>query len=328
MMSDKRYQVFVSSTYTDLKEERQVVIQTLMEMDCIPAGMELFPAADQDQFEFIKKIIDDCDYYLLIIGGRYGSETTEGISYTEKEYDYAVQKGIKVIALIHDNIENLPAKDVDGDPEIKKRLDAFREKAKTGRVVKFWNNSDHLAGLVALSLTKTIKMHPAVGWVRANQGSSTELLSQLNSLRQKNEALQSQLDTVPKPSSIDISTLSQGDDQFALTGTMVIGHTQKTWNYETTWNSLFAMLGPELFNGNTDSSIGKRIAQYALKQKNINTTSLTLDVDIKNQIKIQLNVLGLITFSGNIWKITDYGKDVVTQLLVVKKEPVDPKKTV
>lgn len=87
---DKRYQVFVSSTYSDLHEERSKVIQTLMEMDCIPAGMELFPAIDQEQFEFIKKVIDDCDYYLLIIGGRYGSLTNDGISFTEKEYDYAV----------------------------------------------------------------------------------------------------------------------------------------------------------------------------------------------------------------------------------------------
>ena len=62
---EKRYQVFVSSTYTDLKEERRHVTQALMEMDCIPAGMELFPAADEEQWEFIKRVIDDCDYYLL-----------------------------------------------------------------------------------------------------------------------------------------------------------------------------------------------------------------------------------------------------------------------
>ena len=59
---DKRYQVFVSSTFADLKDERSNVIQTLMEMDCIPAGMELFPALDEEQFEFIKKVIDDSDY--------------------------------------------------------------------------------------------------------------------------------------------------------------------------------------------------------------------------------------------------------------------------
>ena len=80
---EKRYQVFVSSTYADLREERQRVIQALMEMDCIPSGMELFPAADEEQWHFIRKVIDDCDYYLLIIGGRYGL-TPEGLSYTEK----------------------------------------------------------------------------------------------------------------------------------------------------------------------------------------------------------------------------------------------------
>ena len=98
---DKRYQIFVSSTYADLKEERQRVIQALMEMDCIPAGMELFPAADEEQWLFIKKVIDDCDYYLLVLGGRYGSTTSDGISYTEKEFDYAVSIGLKVVALIH-----------------------------------------------------------------------------------------------------------------------------------------------------------------------------------------------------------------------------------
>ena len=72
---DKRYQVFISSTYSDLKEERGKVMQTVMSLDCIPAGMEFFTAIDSEQLEFIKKIIDDCDYYILIIGGKYGSMT-------------------------------------------------------------------------------------------------------------------------------------------------------------------------------------------------------------------------------------------------------------
>jgi hypothetical protein len=98
---EKRYQVFVSSTSSDLKQERRNVTQVLMEMDCIPAGMQLFPAADEEEWEFIKRIIDDCDYYLLIIGGRYGLTTPDGMSYTGKEYDYALEEGLKTIALIH-----------------------------------------------------------------------------------------------------------------------------------------------------------------------------------------------------------------------------------
>jgi hypothetical protein len=60
---EKRYQVFVSSTYEDLKVERQEVMHALLEQECIPSGMELFPAASEDQWTLIKEVIDDCDYY-------------------------------------------------------------------------------------------------------------------------------------------------------------------------------------------------------------------------------------------------------------------------
>ena len=69
---EKKYQVFVSSTYEDLQEERREVMQALLELDCIPCGMEFFPAANEDQWTLIKNVIDDCDYYLVIVGGRYG----------------------------------------------------------------------------------------------------------------------------------------------------------------------------------------------------------------------------------------------------------------
>ena len=64
--SKKKYQVFVSSTYEDLKEERKEVMQALLELDCIPSGMELFPAADDDQWTLIKRVINECDYYIVI----------------------------------------------------------------------------------------------------------------------------------------------------------------------------------------------------------------------------------------------------------------------
>jgi hypothetical protein len=98
MTVSKKYQVFVSSTYTDLQEERQEVIKALLELDCFPAGMEFFPSTDDDQWTLIKRIIDECDYYIIIIGGRYGSVTPEGISHTEKEYRYALETGKPIIA--------------------------------------------------------------------------------------------------------------------------------------------------------------------------------------------------------------------------------------
>src|SRR3954471_18678621 len=137
-MPATRYQVFVSSTFIDLQEARRQVQWALLQMDCIPAGMELFPAADEEQFEFIKKVIDDCDYYLVLIAGRYGSTTSEGVSYTEKEFDYAVEKGIPVLAFLHADPNSIPVGQSELDPKARERLAAVRTKASTSRLVKMW----------------------------------------------------------------------------------------------------------------------------------------------------------------------------------------------
>lgn len=89
----KKLQVFVSSTFTDLQSERQAAVQAILKAGHIPAGMELFTASDKSQWEIIKRWIDESDVYMLILGGRYGSvDKDTGISYTEMEYDYAVQQ--------------------------------------------------------------------------------------------------------------------------------------------------------------------------------------------------------------------------------------------
>ncbi|WP_214629728.1 DUF4062 domain-containing protein [Paenibacillus agaridevorans] len=123
---EKRYQVFISSTYQDLIEERQEVMQALLELDCIPSGMELFPAANDDQWSLIKKVIEDSDYYMVIIGGRYGSIGPEGISYTEMEYHYAVSCGKPVIAFLHKSPGELPANRTERTQENIVKLEQFR----------------------------------------------------------------------------------------------------------------------------------------------------------------------------------------------------------
>ena len=163
--ANKRYQVFVSSTYADLADERRAVIQTIMELDCIPAGMEAFPAADEEQLQFIKKVIDDCDYYVLIVGGRYGSVDTSGVSYTQREYEYAVFKEIPVLAFLHNKPDEIPVLKTDArNSEKSAALTAFRLEVGKGRMVKMWSEPRELPGLVALSLSKAIKMKPGIGW--------------------------------------------------------------------------------------------------------------------------------------------------------------------
>jgi hypothetical protein len=113
----RRYQVFVSSTFEDLKEERQHVMQALLESKCIPTGMELFPATSAEQWELIKRVIDECDYYMVIVAGRYGSIGKTGVGYTEMEFDYATQSGKPVIGFYHQNPELLVGAKLEGTSE-------------------------------------------------------------------------------------------------------------------------------------------------------------------------------------------------------------------
>lgn len=164
----KRYQIFVSSTFTDLKTERGKVMETILSYDCFPAGMEMFPAMDEEQFEYIKRIIDDSDYYLLIIGGRYGSMDKDGKSWTEKEYDYAVSKGIPVIIFDHEDFTKLPANKTDQNDKKRRKLVKFKKKAAERKLIKYWTNADDLALAVSTSLRSVLQLQPRIGWVRAN----------------------------------------------------------------------------------------------------------------------------------------------------------------
>lgn len=101
---EKKLQIFVSSTFEDLRKERQLVIEAILEMGHLPAGMEYFVSDNIEQFELIKKWIQESDAYILISGGRYGSineSDAKKRSYTHLEYEYAskLKKPVKVLRL-------------------------------------------------------------------------------------------------------------------------------------------------------------------------------------------------------------------------------------
>lgn len=327
---DKRYQVFVSSTYTDLRDERQTVIQTLMKMDCIPAGMELFPAIDEDQWNFIQKVIDDCDYYLIIVGGRYGSITSEGISYTEKEYDYAVEKGIKVIALLRNNLDSIPVSKTDTNPNKKEKLDAFISKLKTGRLVSFWNDEKELPGLVALSLITTMKQHPAIGWVRGNQIPNETLLLELEKLRKENDELKKQKNNEQQSLTITNElkeNLANFDDNFTITGTFENTEEKCEWTYSASWRNIFISISPYFLETPSDSEIEEAITRYVTEQDPrlaktvyLKDYSMKTSINSLHYIKIQFMALGLISKEG-YWELTDYGKKEMIKGRAVKKQP-------
>lgn len=323
---DKRYQVFVSSTYADLKEERRKVIQTLMEMDCIPAGMEMFPAFDEEQFNFIKRIIDDSDYYILVIGGRYGSLTPEGISYTEQEFDYAIQRGLKVIAFLHGSPETLMVAQTDNNPELAKRLLDFRAKAQTGRLVRYWQSAEELPGLVSLSLHKTIKTYPAIGWVRATEAGSSELLAQINALRLENEQLRLRAPEIQEKYNFpEIADMSESVNLHGTCGMPSPG-SKSQWSDNITWQEIFSAIAPALLSNPLDAAVNSTLATAIYEKKGMSGDFINLNEQDFLTVKVQLRALGLVEVTSIApgaqlrWSLTPAGESKMMELRVIKSK--------
>ena len=164
----KKYQVFVSSTYKDLKEERLAVTQHLLKMGFIPVGMEQFPASNMSQMEYIKMMLDDCDYYLLILAGKYGTVDTDGVGFTEKEYDYAIANGIPVMSILIKDIgklENSKCEETDAGRTL---LQNFRKKVAASKMVDFYTDIGSLTSAVGAAVFRCVRDFPAKGWIRGD----------------------------------------------------------------------------------------------------------------------------------------------------------------
>lgn len=186
-MTDKKYQVFISSTFKDLEEERSDIIKAILELYHIPIGMEMFSAEDEEQWEIIRRTIDISDYYILILGFRYGSETSEGISFTQKEYEYAIERKIPILALLLK--DDVPLTNTQRDNDLTK-INNFREIVlSNSKMADFWSNKDELSRKVSTALMKQIMQKPAIGWIRGNQAISKEFSEELSQLSKENREL-------------------------------------------------------------------------------------------------------------------------------------------
>jgi len=162
----RKYQIFISSTYIDLIEERKAVQDAILKLDHLPVGMEAFGARSKSQWDVIKKTIDSSDYYVLIIGYRYGSIAEDGIGYTEKEFRYARDKGIPIIAFVKEEGLPITKKDIETLPEMQEKLSKFIESVKDNREVAWWRTKDELCNKVITSLYKEFNENERCGWIR------------------------------------------------------------------------------------------------------------------------------------------------------------------
>lgn len=312
---DKRYQVFISSTFEDLKEERQAVLRAILMLDHMPAGMELFPATDDAAWQLICDVIDASDYYVLVLGGRYGSLDEEGIGFTEKEHRYALSLGIPVVPFLHSNPDNLPRGKTETGPESWKKLQTFRKEVESKHTCMYWSTADELKAQVIVGMTATTKRHPRKGWIRAGGLASEEASRQILELQKvvaEQNALISRVSTSPPEG---VENLSQGDDEieieFKVTFQLIGGawdHPERIirdrYKTRVTWNQLFEAFAPNLTEPQRETKVRSDIARYLRerhdrefgeKHPDYNPTSSTISETMFQTIRLQFTALGLIS---------------------------------
>jgi hypothetical protein len=316
-----KYQVFISSTYEDLKQEREIVIKAVLEMGHIPIGMEMFSAADEEQWRIIARHIDESDYYCVLVAHRYGS-VTEGISYTRKEYQYAIDQGIPALGFLVDDTVSWPPEMIDKNASDVEALTDFKNLVKT-KPISRWKGADDLYGKVSIALMKEMTANPRDGWVRASTAMGPQVTVELTRLSAENASLRSQIDQLSRrlEGADEAEVRASFDDlrsrKLKLNYKYVKG--EKEWSVadKLTLASCLFNLAPSLTTEIEVTEAAAQLAMYIRKDKD--RPWWTVATNQMRDVFSDLMALGLVTPSkrkhgvtdkGQYWTLTDLGHAV------------------
>ena len=193
----RKYQVFISSTFQDLKEARAEAIIGVSMCRHIPVALDDFPPAHNDAIDVIRREIEASQVYVLILGARYGSvEAGKDIGYVEREYDLALERAkhgemrFLVFVLNSDEVAT-ERRNLDATIEADRieighhdKLKAFHAKVTANRFCKPWtrNNLRAIREGVILALS-SLPFEPDApgGFVRETPQASSETLLRIAS---------------------------------------------------------------------------------------------------------------------------------------------------
>ena len=313
----------------------------LLSMGMIPTGMELYPTEANNQWPMIQQVINECDYYVVLLGGRYGTLSPMGLSYTHREYIYAATKRKPVIAFLHDQPELLDggSRETSRDGDV--RFQDFRKLLQEKTVFRYWNSPKDLGQVVRKAMPQFIKQHPATGWVRAGQISDLNQARELQEMRKRLEELEREKEELTAGWRPPIETLARGSDLVSLQyscNAYIKGDCKVTMaETRLTWDQVFATVGPQMMNEVAESAmrqaLEEHIAEHALEDVQAHlpkahaVRNIVISTQSFNQVKIQLRALGLIRkvarrdqTGATWWQLTPLGDQTMTQVLAATRK--------
>lgn len=323
----KKLQIFVSSTYIDLKEERQAAVEAILKSGNIPAGMELSTAGDKSQLETITRWIDESDVYFLILGGRYGSiESTTGNSYTEIEYDYAKSIDKPTFAIVITD-EYLNKKVQENSIEFMERensekLKKFRDKVLSN-ISSFYDSPNDIKLAIHETLEDFKERYQFSGWIPGdNETQNAKLLEENSKLKDK--ILQLEQSNNFQEICFKVPDLAEMTDYYQFNCLYYPNGSNEPIKKEMnfTWNELFASIAPWVLD-NPEDKIAKaallKLCRNSIGEK-IKLDDLLVGNEILQAIKIQFMANGLIDSSGYSWDLTDKGRSGLIMLKAIRKK--------
>ncbi|EAC5861524.1 TPA: DUF4062 domain-containing protein [Listeria monocytogenes] len=343
-MAKKKLQVFISSTYIDLIDERQSAVQAVLDSGHIPAGMELFKAGNETQLDTIYKWIDNSDVYMLILGGRYGSvEEKSQKSYTRLEYEYAINKGIPIFSVVLADNSLEKKATVLGTEKVyeqssKDKYDDFK-KLVLSKIVRMVDDSKDIKLAVHATLVDFLEDYDMVGWIRANDSeANTSLLTQINELSIENRKLKEETSNLEEK--IELMQLTF-ESNLAFEGEEIIIHAtyserihssapyeyrDKVIEKSITWDKMFLLWAPRL-TATINYTRSKNELEYALKD--YMGRYIKLNDNQFQTIKIQYSALGLIKYyearttqggTAEFINLTSKGREYLVRNTAIRKK--------
>ncbi len=137
--------IFLSSTSKDLTQSREAAyraIEGLHGYHCV--RMEDFGSWDEAPDDFCRAKVAECDLFVCIAGPLYGSRSPAGQSYTEREFEAAIEHKKPCLVFMTADDFPLAANLIESDEERKCQL-AFRQKVSKGRIITRFSTPDQVS---------------------------------------------------------------------------------------------------------------------------------------------------------------------------------------
>lgn len=162
-MENKKYSAFVSSHFSSTKQERESIIRSLLNAQIFPFAMEYFTVTTNEDFRYIEKFIEQSDVFITILGNEYGSCDADGISWTQREFEYAQKLDIKSFVILDEKYIELERRYETGG----ELNDSEKKQVNFAKSISFAQKSnDKGLHLIMTQIISDIHNSNLIGWRR------------------------------------------------------------------------------------------------------------------------------------------------------------------